>query len=261
MIIYKVTNLINNKLYIGQTKNSLEYRKNQHFRETKSKKDDMYFHRALNKYGFNNFQWEVIDQANSLEELNQKEIYYINLYNSTDRINGYNRKLGGEQGLCSTETKILIGTFTKERWKNPEIAKKMLAGLRKGTETVKQQALLNKNKEFELTCAYCNNKFNSKTKSRKFCTENCHKLYMQINNKGLQKAQLINEFKYLMTQNKIINLCHQYLLNNKDILKLEYIFVFKKLLVETNIKDKRTLLKFLNLKSMKDFKNNYLLNY
>lgn len=260
MIIYKVTNLINNKLYIGQTKHSLLHRKNQHFRETKSKKDDMYFHRALNKYGFNNFKWEIIDQATSVEELNQKEIYYIQLYDSTNRINGYNRKLGGEQGLCSEETKILIGKSTKERWKNPETAKKMLAGLRKGTETAKQQALLNKNREFKLTCAYCNNKFISKTKSRKFCTENCYRLYMQTNDKGLQKAQLINEFKYLIKQNKIINLCNTYLLNN-NILNSEYLVIFNNLLQLTNIKDRRTLLKFLNLKSMKDFKNNYLSNY
>ena len=137
MIIYKVTNLINNKIYIGQTKHQLEYRKNQHLRETKSKKDDMYFHRALLKYGFENFNWEQIDIANSLDELNQKEIYYIQLFNTTNRDFGYNRKLGGEQGQCSEETKQLIGSFTKERWKNPNIAAKMLAGLRKGTETVK----------------------------------------------------------------------------------------------------------------------------
>lgn len=220
----------------------------------------MYFHRALNKYGFNNFKWEIIDQATSVEELNQKEIYYIQLYDSTNRINGYNRKLGGEQGLCSEETKILIGKSTKERWKNPEIANKMLAGLRKGTEKIKQQALLNKNNKFKLICAYCNNEFYSKTKFKKFCSKDCNILYMRINNKGLQKAQLLNEFKYLITQNRIINLCNTYLLNN-NILNLNYLIIFNNLLKLTNIKDKRTLLKFLNLKSMKDFKDNYLSNY
>ena len=84
---------------------------------------------------------------------------------------------------------------------------------------------------------------------------------MQINNKGLQKAQLINEFKYLITQNKIINLCHTYLLNKNNILNSDYLSIFNNLLQLVNIKDKRTLLKFLNLKSMKDFKNNYLSNY
>ena len=52
LIIYKATNLVNGKIYIGQTINTLEYRKNQHFREARcEKRKNIYFHNALNKYG------------------------------------------------------------------------------------------------------------------------------------------------------------------------------------------------------------------
>lgn len=53
MLIYKVTNLNNNKVYIGQTIRSLDYRKSQHIRACTTKNYyDNYFHNALNKYGF-----------------------------------------------------------------------------------------------------------------------------------------------------------------------------------------------------------------
>lgn len=48
MIIYKVTNLKNNKVYIGQTQKTLLERKNRHYLDARTKKDNNYFHNALN---------------------------------------------------------------------------------------------------------------------------------------------------------------------------------------------------------------------
>lgn len=48
MIIYKVTNKINNKVYIGQTVHTLNYRMAQHYKD--ARRDNYYFHNALNKY-------------------------------------------------------------------------------------------------------------------------------------------------------------------------------------------------------------------
>ena len=88
MIIYKITNLINNKVYIGQTINSLEKRFNRHKNDALNNILDTHFARALREYGIDAFQAEVIDIADTQEELSQKEQYWIRHYNSV--VFGYN---------------------------------------------------------------------------------------------------------------------------------------------------------------------------
>lgn len=90
MIIYKVLNKINGKIYIGQTTRTLDKRKEEHI----NSKDDSFFHQALRKYGNDNFEWEIIFECNNLSTLNEQEIFYINKYNSYKK--GYNMSLGGE---------------------------------------------------------------------------------------------------------------------------------------------------------------------
>ena len=110
LIIYKATNIIDGKAYIGQTINTLEYRRSQHFRETKSdKKKNTYFHNAIAKYGEENFVFEQIDSAENIDELNSKEQYWINFYNATDEKFGYNLDSGGKNCLKSDSTKQKIG--------------------------------------------------------------------------------------------------------------------------------------------------------
>ena len=94
-IIYKVTNQENNKVYIGQTIQTLQERKNKHY--YKARQEDNYnthFINALRKYPENSFTWEIIDTANSQEELDKKEKEWIAYYNSVKE--GYNTKDGGE---------------------------------------------------------------------------------------------------------------------------------------------------------------------
>lgn len=88
MIVYKITNLINNKVYIGQTVNSLEQRFNRHKQDALSGRLDTHFARALRKYGTENFVAEIIDTAESQEELTQKEYYWIGYYHACE--DGYN---------------------------------------------------------------------------------------------------------------------------------------------------------------------------
>ena len=78
MIIYKATNLINDKIYIGLTTKSLEHRISVHKKD--SKRLNTYFYQAIRKYGFENFKWEVVDTAITMEELEEKERYYIKLF-------------------------------------------------------------------------------------------------------------------------------------------------------------------------------------
>ena len=94
-IIYKVTNKENNKVYIGQTIQTLQERKNKHY--YKARQEDEYnthFINALRKYPEDSFIWEIIDNANSQEELNNKEKKWIDYYNSIKE--GYNTKDGGQ---------------------------------------------------------------------------------------------------------------------------------------------------------------------
>lgn len=94
MIIYKVTNKINGKCYIGQTVKSLDQRKAKHIQDALAQRDDVYFHKAIRKYTIDSFEWKIIhDNITTIEELNKLEIYYIKLYNTYN--NGYNLTLGG----------------------------------------------------------------------------------------------------------------------------------------------------------------------
>jgi group I intron endonuclease len=90
MIIYKITNRTNNKIYIGQTVRGLEERINEHLRHRTT-----YFDKMFKKSNVKDFIIEIIDSANSIEELNKKEIYWINKHNSLYP-NGYNMCRGGE---------------------------------------------------------------------------------------------------------------------------------------------------------------------
>lgn len=96
-IIYKITCKVNNKVYIGQTIRTMESRFERHLREAeKSENPKIKFQRAIKKYGKENFIVEKIDEGFSQEDLNDKEKYWINKYNSIE--NGYNTALGGEGG-------------------------------------------------------------------------------------------------------------------------------------------------------------------
>ena len=86
--IYKTTNLINKKIYIGQKKSD-KYLGNKYLG---SGKLIVY---ALQKYGKSNFSVELLQECYSLNELNDAEMYWINKFNSTDKKIGYNITLGG----------------------------------------------------------------------------------------------------------------------------------------------------------------------
>ena len=88
-IIYKITNKVNGKSYIGQTRYTIEFRWKQH----QHKKDNTYFHNAIHKYGIENFSIEILEKCN-IEDLNSREIFYIAKYDTFK--NGYNLTIGGD---------------------------------------------------------------------------------------------------------------------------------------------------------------------
>ena len=103
MFIYKITNKQTGKLYIGQTVRDPKTRLYEHMND---KESNDYFHCAVRKYGADSFEYEVIDTASTQAELNQKEIYWIQYYNSyakDDTSNGYNTHLGGDTNPMDSE--------------------------------------------------------------------------------------------------------------------------------------------------------------
>ena len=103
MIIYKATNNINGKVYIGQTIRTLQLRKKEHFRD--AKKCNHSFANALNKYGEENFYWMVLNECDDINLLNRLEDYYISCYDSMNREKGYNLTSGGLNFIRSEETR------------------------------------------------------------------------------------------------------------------------------------------------------------
>lgn len=96
MIIYKVTNLLNGKVYIGQTKRSIEARWSQHRHDVKLKHCYCKLQKAIKEFGADNFRIEQIDSATTKEEANEKEVFWIKYYNAT--VDGYNTSPGGRSG-------------------------------------------------------------------------------------------------------------------------------------------------------------------
>jgi group I intron endonuclease len=100
-IIYKITNTINMKTYIGQTTRPLKDRINDYI---KGYGND-YLNNSIKKHGFSNFKFETIDTANTINELNEKEISWIKFYDSTNKEKGYNIESGGLNSIPSIETR------------------------------------------------------------------------------------------------------------------------------------------------------------
>lgn len=90
--IYKITNQLNNKSYIGQSIH-IEQRWQEHLYQSSQCSLIKY---ALHKYGVNNFSFEILEEC-SQEKLNEREQYWINYYDSFN--NGYNLTLGGDGAI------------------------------------------------------------------------------------------------------------------------------------------------------------------
>jgi len=118
MLIYKITNLVNNKIYIGQTINSIKRRiggyRDFYKKDTSSSK----IHRAMRKYGFENFKFDVLHIVNTTSELNYLEKYLIRYYNTQNDNIGYNTEDGGVYRTMSEETKNKLSIINKEMYNN-----------------------------------------------------------------------------------------------------------------------------------------------
>lgn len=90
--VYMTINIINGKRYIGQHKSSKFQTKYKYIGSGK------YLWRAINKYGFENFAVELLESCNSKDELDKRELYWIEYYNAIDNPMFYNMIEGGTTG-------------------------------------------------------------------------------------------------------------------------------------------------------------------
>lgn len=119
--VYKITNQVNGKIYIGKT-NNIRVRWNKHKRTAivKTQGQFSYLHKAMNKYGAENFSIETLGEYDTEAEALNQESYYINLLHANERTIGYNLTLGGDGSLGYKHTEETI---------------KLLCEIRKGTQT------------------------------------------------------------------------------------------------------------------------------
>ena len=103
--IYKITNKLNGKVYIGQTIKSLKERFEKHCWGTTEKDQyhlNMAIKKAIRKYGKENFTIELIEEVETTK-LDEREVYWISFYDSYNK--GYNCTLGGQNG-ATRSTKL-----------------------------------------------------------------------------------------------------------------------------------------------------------
>lgn len=113
MFIYKLTNTITGDFYIGKTIKTPEQRFIKHKSSSKHN-SQTYLHRAMRKYGFENFQISVLTESNNLIELNNLEISYISNLSPT-----YNMTSGGDGGDTSNSPNFIAAMKLVHEKKTP----------------------------------------------------------------------------------------------------------------------------------------------
>lgn len=205
MIIYKTTNLINNKIYVGKD----SYNNPSYLGGGKLIK------RSIKKYGRNKFRKEILETCNSEEELNKSEIYWIQKLNSTNPNIGYNLDTGGTGGRHSEETRILMSKLALKRdrsfYENKERNKK-ISEVRKGKKHSKETII----------------------KMKKWHSDNREKITHQLKLfTGFTGRKRTNEFKdQLKKANSGINNPNSKIYYVTDSFGNEYEFVNRNLLIE-----------------------------
>ena len=181
-LIYISTNKVNGKSYIGKTYDSLECRKSNHKWFALNNLYDVHFHRAIRKYGFDKFEWNIIEDNIDKNDLEEKEVYYVDKFDTFK--NGYNMTIGGEKNYSlseeskkkisdthrgkklSKETKLkisnsvknlytdeyrkLISIKTKKAMLNPEVKRRLSISHKghKHSEETKKKMIESKSKKY-----------------------------------------------------------------------------------------------------------------
>lgn len=117
--VYKITNLVNGKIYVGQTIKTVQRRWGQHKFLSQKPSKESYLQKSIYKYGSDNFSVETLDNAYNREDLDYKEAHWIDVLD-TLKPNGYNIRPGGMSSVHSAETCEKISKIVKAHMSSPE---------------------------------------------------------------------------------------------------------------------------------------------
>lgn len=196
--IYRITNLINNKIYIGQSIDAINRWKD-HIYDAKRQvgktiKKKCAIHHALNKYGIENFNWEIINIFETLDEVNIAETNYIFTHNSLSP-NGYNLNMGGNNRSPSQETRDKIGETLKTT--GSFVGKKGALHPNFGTKHSEERKA-NQSKKLS----------GDKSSAKKITSEIAKQIYLDfLNDEKLTISDL--EEKYILKRVAIYNILHK----------------------------------------------------
>ena len=218
-VIYKITNKVNNKVYVGQTTHTFRKR---YFNNLYKYTHNDYLKRAIEKYGIDNFEIEYeFYIAKTKEELDTKEKEFIKQFKCNNKRFGYNYLSGGHNGTHNEESRAKIGNaqkgelnhmfgkFGKENLKYTRVPKVcstcgipievLKCNLKRSKYHYcsvecknKNHSNITKNKrnsKIEVKCSNCSNmvtRFPSQIKSRKYvyCSRECQSEHYKLRNLG-----------------------------------------------------------------------------
>lgn len=210
-IVYKIKNQINNKVYIGITTRDLFYRVKGHIYDSYTRNNKSLFHKAIRKYGEQNFTIQILQIVfSSIQELEQREKYWIKFFLANNPNFGYNLTSGGETNKIVSESTREKQRLAKLKnptkyWLNkkiPDDVKKQISqtvklnpsrGMLNKRHSKKTKQLMSKNKKGK---TYDDPKYDEmkKLKSKKL---KGHKAYTR------SIVQLSNDFHFIKTYNSI----------------------------------------------------------
>lgn len=269
MNIYKITNINNNKIYIGQTKNTIQYRFKQHFRSAIFAKNNnrplTYFQNALLKYGIKSFIVELIETVQSKEEADIQEIYWIKFYKATNKQYGYNSANGGANMVSNLETRNKISQKAKARWSDQQYRSKM------------KQSMLEREKrkrEERQQWTYCHRcglifPYSNQKEHTKYCSRKCRYKSAQYYHKGLE-AMITKNTEYRIERYHLIKeIAEEWAIENKSVVeeaKMNKISTVLQPLVDliyttVGVKDWRVISKAVSNTNSRKMTLTYLQNY
>ena len=152
-VIYKIENLVNGKVYIGQTRVGYKKRTNEHlYSLRKNIHNNDYLQRAWNKYGEESFSFSIVETCD-INELDDKETNWISHFRNS--VGSYNLESGGNKNKTHCdESKIKMSKASKKKWNNPEYANPLRKKMKevhggKNNINAKKVICINTNEVFE----------------------------------------------------------------------------------------------------------------